>query len=791
MAPKGDLVFTEPFLQNLLKEAFIHPPTNDLNFKKLDALLSTYSKELLFVKVKQDVIKGKLAWYAHRMGELYRRFIEPISVPVAFECKNVLLYLLKEALKFLMGVLTDAPTWVARNVRLLFSFMFWIMLMIYGFYAFCLKKFGAQITELKDFIVKMYDILWQVIQNHENFKELREKFYNYFDQMEDYSKVTKEEMVDVLLKTKAYLIRERPDLVKDEQEESVDANVLAKNDRAASEQIEYAKEANVHYHSSDSPIPTNTFNDVQQNREIKKLNLVEMIDHCLQDLGHVDELPLAHYNVDWYKNPYRNLMPDRLSDCIMVLKSIEKEDPNYGIASKLLQRIKTFFGLVKYNGMLGGSMQYALEGSFEELKWQNEINGLLNTQQALFTHTQSEIGNFEPELDDGLLSKTLRFYFERSTNIVSSLNRIPCGRDTYDTYKAVVVERFKNNGNALKKFLNLKSLNELTQSDLFEIAYLLTTINMGIASATFAFPALPFFGLAGAYGIQQTLPAGNYGGQQASLPSNDNKFKIFLRGLVTMFSMLKPQAVDYDAQNLMTLQAEESLGAEEHNHFIELQDKLDDLKKSIRDLERKANPNAKQNELRTNDDILFDCKSFYWFRWGIADMVGYLVVSNGTAHLPQIAQPGAAQTPAGADANREGAAAAPLVPGEESPRIPPARVVNPPPDKGSAKKKTKVKKTIKPQPREQRKAKAVSEPNPPLVFYDLVVAPEYREDGIGIQLIQKAIGHFQNDGRRMIVRVRPNDSVTQALYADAKFVRVRDEFDGDGNIVLEEWEYFK
>ena len=57
MAPKGDLVFTETFLKNLLKEAFIHPPTN-LNVDNVLNMLQERSDELLFMKMPKFEVKN-------------------------------------------------------------------------------------------------------------------------------------------------------------------------------------------------------------------------------------------------------------------------------------------------------------------------------------------------------------------------------------------------------------------------------------------------------------------------------------------------------------------------------------------------------------------------------------------------------------------------------------------------------------------------------------------------------------------------------------------------------------
>lgn len=229
-------------------------------------------------------------------------------------------------------------------------------------------------------------------------------------------------------------------------------------------------------------------------------------------------------------------------------------------------------------------------------------------------------------------------------------------------------------------------------------------------------------------------------------------------------------------------------GGDDKLMLIKLGGVSDYQKEKLKKLEWIATPDATQNELRTNDDIFTD--KFYWFVATMNDvLVGYLVVSDGAAHLPRTAQADAAQTPAAANVNQDGAApAAQRSRGDNTSPGSPQRVFDPFENRGDQGSAVRARDagatvtftfpTIDPQSGARGSVGAVAKTHPPLVFYDLVIHPDYREDGIGLKLIKNGIKILQKKykSRRMIVKVEPNDTVTQTLYSDAGFVLEKCEY---------------
>lgn len=164
---------------------------------------------------------------------------------------------------------------------------------------------------------------------------------------------------------------------------------------------------------------------------------------------------------------------------------------------------------------------------------------------------------------------------------------------------------------------------------------------------------------------------------------------------------------------------------------------------ALRDLERKNNPELRHDELRLTDETLFDSQHEWFGELDEDDkIIAYLVVCVPERVRHEHVSNGAAGT---------------------TPPSSPPRVSNP----ASAAAGSAIRRSS---PNDDDESST-----DPLLFYDLVVDYEHRDEGIGEKLVKRAMFELKTliDARGAVALLRNNDYSGKALYANAGFVPAR------------------
>lgn len=857
MAPKGDLVFTETFLKNLLKEAFIHPPTN-LNVDNVLNMLQERSDELLFMRMPKFEVKN-IEGYLDRILSQLKKILNllkgKISKITVWRCLESAYSLSVAWFRAIGNLLYNSSVGsLRRNLQ-----HYWDKLVIWAALVCAISIASYKLFSLGGHLLNRW-FSHEVMKASslvakETVKEIRKETTDFVtacikNNEHDVSQVSSSGLVEAFSEILPIIKKHiRHDdapsgcfsLNNDDNDDENAALAFLKElqdsvgtewQSGASSALAFRDTFKVCYEPGSDPYLI-TDPEAREHEE-----LVLTIIHLLtaQKNGNANEVVKI-----W--NPYTVVEVDAPFKT-MALSSLQYLSDTY---PEIKTNIRVRDVLARQNTLLGDIVDYGLldgfsarfdrffnDKEYHKSMMESDFLQLLEDSEALKTQTKPFL---EPLLNylDGNVT-------EAATNLRNATrDDDPCGPS--GCVNSFPTDPFKEVTDILvtkMMCLPIQAEKKSLMNELIEVLPMIVTL--AGYYGTYAIWK-PIVSIADKFEKRSELQGNNEGYTQETqqlmekmanrqkkkledngrwqeqtqgqpfTPHDQNRFgEAALYAWGGLSGGLNGTAVNLGLASRMFANLS---SPDDEIKTLPLNDVVEEMKKTLKDLERRAVQDAKKNELRTSDDNIFNKEAFYWFiaMEGL-DVVGYLVVSNGTADLSQSAQPDAARNSAGANVNQDGAAPAARGSGgdntspgsprmqfpsfanrEEQNSVVPARAAGAaaPQEKRTTRFLDGIRrlKTFGSEP--QAAVGAVAKPNAPLVFYDLVVDPKYREDGIGKKLIHDAIQKLEEkqQSRRMIVRVRPNDSVTQALYADAKFVRVRDEFDGDGKLVLEEWEYFK